>query len=329
MTAIGLTPNSAIPTDRLSNFPVSFFSVVMGVAGLTIATHRLETSFGWPSWGSDGLFVASSAVYLGIGLVYLAKLALRPAAVMAEWRHPVRIAFFPAMSIALILLSIASLHLDRSLSLWLWIIGAVLHLVFTVLVITAWIDHSRYEVVHLNPAWFIPVVGNILVPISGIQHAPADVSWLYFSVGLLFWIVLLTVVVNRLIFHHPLPAKLMPTLFILIAPPAVGFVSWTALVGQLDPAGRILFFAAVFFFLLMLPQLGKFARLPFALSWWAYSFPLAALTIALFVMADRSGIEAYRWIGYGLYAVLAAVIAGLTIRTLVAMVRGEICVPEH
>lgn len=195
------------------------------------------------------------------------------------------------------------------------------------LVITAWINHSRYEVVHLNPAWFIPVVGNILVPIAGLQHAPADVSWLYF--GLLFWLVLLTVVANRLIFHHPLPAKLMPSLFILIAPPAVGFISSTALVGTVDPAARILFFAAVFFFVLMIPQLGKFARIPFALSWWAYSFPLAALTISQFVMAERSGIEFYRWVGIGLYALLALVIAGLTIRTLVAMVRGEICVAEH
>jgi len=134
---------------------------------------------------------------------------------------------------------------------------------------------------------------------------------------------------NRLIFHHPLPAKLMPTLFILIAPPAVGFISWTTLVGQVDPAARILFFAAVFFFVLMIPQLAKFARLPFALSWWAYSFPLAALTIAQFVMAEHSGVEFYRWTGFVLYALLAAVIAGLTIRTLIAMVRGEICLPEH
>jgi tellurite resistance protein len=90
-----------------------------------------------------------------------------------------------------------------------------------------------------------------------------------------------------------------------------------------------LFFAAVFFFVLMIPQLGKFARIPFALSWWAYSFPLAALTIAHFVMAERSGIELYRWIGFGLYGLLALVIAGLTIRTVVAILRGEICTPEH
>jgi len=329
MTATSLSLSEAVARDRLSNFPVSFFSVVMGVAGLTVATRKFEASLGLQASASGALFWTSAAVYAVISCVYVAKLAMRRHAVASEWAHPVRIAFFPAMSIGLILLSIASLHVHPGLSLGLWIAGAVLHLAYTVLVITAWINHSHYEVVHLNPAWFIPVVGNILVPIAGVHHAPADVSWLYFSVGLLFWLVLLTVVINRLIFHHPLPAKLMPTLFILIAPPAVGFISWTALVGEIDPAARILFFAAVFFFVLMIPQLGKFARIPFALSWWAYSFPLAALTIAQFVMSERSGIDVYRWTGFGLYGLLVLVIAGLTIRTVVAIFRGEICTPEH
>lgn len=329
MTAISISPPDAATTGRLANFPVSFFSMVMGLAGLTIATQKLEAAAGLGAIASDYLFWGSAAVYVAIALVYLIKLTIRSKAVAAEWAHPVRIAFFPAMSIALILLSIAALHFDRTLSFWLWSVGAALHFVYTVMVITAWINHSRYEVVHLNPAWFIPVVGNVLVPIVGVQHAPADVSWLYVSIGLLFWLVLLTVVVNRLIFHHPLPARMMPTLFILIAPPAVGFIAWTNLVGTIDPAARVMFFAALFFFVLMIPQLGKFARIPFALSWWAYSFPLAALTIAQFVMADRSGIEFYRYIGYGLYALLALVISGLLIRTLIALVRGEICVAEH
>lgn len=320
--------DKAAKVDRLAHLPVSFFSVVMGLAGLTIASHKLEAALALSTAVGDTLFWISAAVFAVLAVSYLAKALLRPQAVVGEWRHPVRIAFFPAMSIGLILLSVASLQTNPGISFWLWAIGSTLHFAFTVLVITSWINHSRYEVAHLNPAWFIPVVGNILVPIAGIHHAPADVSWLFFSVGLLFWLVLLTVVVNRLIFHNPLPARLMPTLFILIAPPAVGFLSWTTLAGGLDALGRILFFSAIFFFVLMLPQIGKFARLPFALSWWAYSFPLAALTIANFAMAEKSGVAFYRSVGLGLYVLLAVVIAGLAVRTLVAIARGEICQPE-
>lgn len=328
MTSMPVSDTTHAPADRLAQFPVSFFSVVMGLAGLTIASHKMEAAGALAQGTSAGLFWLSAAVYAAIALIYLAKALTRRRAVADEWAHPVRIAFFPAMSIGLILMSIAALAIDDRLSFGLWAMGTALHFLFTVMVITAWINHSRYEVVHLNPAWFIPVVGNILVPIAGIHHAPADLSWFFFSVGLLFWLVLLTVVVNRLIFHNPLPARLMPTLFILIAPPAVGFISWMKLTGGVDAFARILFFAAIFFFVLMLPQLGKLARLPFALSWWAYSFPLAALTIANFAMAENGGGAFYRSLAFGLYGLLALVIVGLAVRTLLAIARREVCVAE-
>jgi len=50
-----------------------------------------------------------------------------------------------------------------------------------------------------------------------------------FAVGFILWCVLFTVIMNRIIFHNPLPQKLLPTLFILIAPPAIGFISYTTL----------------------------------------------------------------------------------------------------
>ena len=328
MTSPSASGADSEPIDRLAHFPISFFAVVMGLAGLTIASHKLEATLGLDSTLSTTLFWVSAAVYVAIAATYLTKAFLRSSALAEEWAHPVRIAFFPAISIGIILLSIAALNINTGLSQILWIVGAALHFVFTVMVMTAWINHSRYEVPHLNPAWFIPVVGNMLIPIAGVHHAPADISWFFFSFGLLFWLVLLTIVFNRLIFHNPLPARLMPTLFILIAPPAVGFISWSVLTGGLDAFGRILFFSALFFFVLLLPQLGKLMRLPFALSWWAYTFPLAALTIANFAMAERSDAAVYRWIGFGLYGVLVLVIVALVVKTLSEMRHGRICVPE-
>ncbi|MEW5727022.1 MAG: SLAC1 anion channel family protein [Pseudomonadota bacterium] len=320
---------AVLPGHRLRDLPVSFFATVMGLSGLTIATHKVEGALGWGSLGSQGLLGLSAAVFSLLVFVYLHKLVSFREAVAEEWAHPIRISFFPTISISLILLSIAALPVNGAVSRVLWTVGSGLHLVMTVLVMTSWINHSRYEVVHTNPAWFIPVVGNILVPIAGILHAPADVSWFFFSVGLVFWIVLLTIVVYRLVFHNPLPGRLVPTLFILLAPPSVGFISWVTLTGGVDAFARILYFSAAFFFLLMLPQLPKFARQSFALSWWAYSFPLAAFAIATVVMGERTGGAFYQWTGTGLVGLLGVVIAGLAARTVIAIGRHEICRPEH
>lgn len=98
--------------------------------------------------------------------------------------------------------------------------------------------------------------------------------------------VLLTLVVNRLMFHDPMPGKMVPTLMILVAPPAVAFMAWLRLNGEVGPFGHFLLSAAYVFALIVATQAGRFRAIPFALSWWARSFPLAALTIASFGRAS-------------------------------------------
>ena len=55
---------------------------------------------------------------------------------------------------------------------------------------------------------------------------------------------------------------------------------------------------------------------------------IRATTIASFVYAGAAGSAAHQAIGLALLAVLAAIIAGLVLRTLRAIGAGEICKPE-
>ena len=262
-------------------------------------------------------------------VIYAAKIMKYPAEVIGEIQHPVKLAFVPTFSIGLLLLSIGFLRVAPSVSFWLWMIGAILHLAITLYVLSSWIHHTKYEIAHLNPAWFIPVVGNILVPVAGIQHASPEISWFFFSLGLFFWPVLTAIIFYRLIFHGSLPERFMPTLFIFIAPPAVGFISWFNLSGGLDAFGRVLYFVGLFFTFLLLSQFSYFARIKFFLSWWAYSFPLAAITIATLIMAKATGLALYAWLASGLLAALTLLIAILLTRTALAIARREICVEGH
>lgn len=312
--------------NRLVNFPVSFFSSVMGLAGLTIAWQRAERLFGVNV--SVWLLALTIGVFLVLAGFYAAKWLRHPQAVAKEFQHPVRLNFFPTLSISLLLLSVAFLPHSTTLSLYLWVGGASLHLLFTLVVMSIWIHHTKFEITHINPAWFIPVVGNIIVPIAGTAHGFVEISWFFFSIGLVFWLVLLTLVFYRVIFHAPLPQRLVPTLFILIAPPAVGFISYAELTSSLDPFARVLYYVALFLTLLLATQVRLFARLKFALSWWAYSFPLAAMTLATLRMQRMSGVEGFVDIGQVLLAALTLIIAGLAALTVRAIFRREICVEE-
>jgi len=307
---------------------VAIFSTVMGLAGFALAWMKATQVLGAPTqvgvvlcWGATGLYVFLLAVY---GL----KLLRHPAAVVAERNHPVRLNFFPAISIGLILLATAWADTVPQLASWMWAAGALGHLAFTLLAMSSWIHHTHYDIKHANPAWFIPVVGNILVPIAGVRFAPDEVSWFFFSIGVVFWLVLMTIVLYRLFFHEPLPARLTPTLFILLAPPSAGFISYLALTDSLDAFARVLYYTALFLTLLLASNAVRFFRLPFFISAWAYSFPLAAMTIATMTMAQLTRMQFFHGLSLMLLAVLSVVLAVLVFKTLLAARRGQICVPE-
>jgi tellurite resistance protein len=313
---------------RLQHFPISWFAVVMGLAGFTIAWHRAETVFSMPLHISPWLLGITVAVFVVLALLYASKVVRYGKAVRAEFAHPIKLNFFPTTSIGLILLSIALLPYQMDISFVLWSVGAALHLLFTLYVLSVWIHHTHFEIHHINPAWFIPIVGNILVPIAGVRHVSPEISWFFFSIGLLFWLVLLTIIIYRMVFHNPLPDKLLPTLFILIAPPAVGFISWLQLNGSVDAFARILYYGAIFLTLMLLTQAGRFVRLKFFLSWWAYSFPMAAITIATVLMYQQLQLPFFQGLAYVLLGLLTLIIITLLFKTVQAMARKEICVEE-
>lgn len=313
--------------SKLAAFPISYFAMVMGLCGLTIATAKIEALSGIASHISSALFLVSLAAFSGISMTYLRKAWRHPASVRAEWNDPVRISFFPTASISLILLGSAGQSVSLGLSQFLWTLGTASHMLLTISVMTMWIDRGKFAIDHATPAWFMPLVGNILVPISGVHFAHIDLCWLYFSVGLFFWPILLNIILYRLIFHHPLPGQLIPTLFILLAPPSAAFIAWVSMTGTVDAFARILYYSAVFFSFLLIPQLPKFFRQKFSLSWWAYSFPLAAFTIATLLMAEHSSNAVYAWAGQGLFALLAIVVLSLVVRTVSGTVRHEFCLP--
>jgi tellurite resistance protein len=313
---------------RLKHFPVSFFATTMGLSGLTIAWEKAEQVLQLPFNVSLVLMWLVGGIYLVLAAIYLGKMAKYRQAVIGELHHPIKLNFFPASSISLILLAIVTLGHYPGVSLVLWTIGSVAHLIFTFYVMGAWINHQHFEIQHMNPAWFIPVVGNILVPIAGVSHGFVEVSWFFFSIGLLFWLVLLTIIFYRVIFHNPLPAKLVPTFFILIAPPAVGFISYFKMVGEIDALARILYYSALFFTLLLFTQVRKFTGLKFFLSWWAYSFPMAAITVATFVMYTNLNCVWFKGGAVLLLTVLTLIIAMLVGKTISAIARKEICVEE-
>jgi tellurite resistance protein len=317
-----------VATMRIAHYPVTFFAVGMGMMGLTLSIRAAEHAYSWSNTASTGALMLAAVMLMAVAIGYSLKVLTHFAEVKAEWNHPVRIAFFPAISISLLLLSAGLFDLMPRVAHLVWLSATAIQGVLALSVIGAWIGHRPFQQGQLTPAWFIPAVGNVIVPLAGARLGYMEISWLFFSGGLIFWLVLLTLVMNRLMFHDPLPGRMVPTLMILVAPPAVAFTAWLRLTGDVGHFGHFLLSVAYVFALLVLTQWPKFRTMPFALSWWALSFPLAALSIASFGYAEAAGSAAHRYIGTGLLVLLTAIVVGLIVRTALAMRAGTICVPE-
>lgn len=313
---------------RLAHFPITLFAAVMGLSGLALGWKKAAGVL--PLGFEPHTVIALLAVFVftGLSLLYGLKALRYPESVKTEFVHPVKSNFFPAISISLILLATLSLDVSSRLASTLFAIGVPLHFVLTVLTLSRWIFNQGHQNSHMTPAWFIPVVGNVLVPIAAVPLGFYELAWFFFSIGLFFWLVLFTILMHRLIFLDPMPIKLAPTLFILIAPPAVAFVSYLKLTDQLDQFAQILYGVALFITLFLLLQAHRFRKLPFFLSWWAYSFPLAAISIASFVYFEHSQYRPVYAIAICLLALTTVLVTGLLLRTLLAAGKKQICLPE-
>jgi tellurite resistance protein len=220
------------------------------------------------------------APHIVIGAAYLAKWVRYPAAARAEVRHPIRMAFAPTMTIAILIPATALTRIAAGVAGVLWWVGAVGHLIATILVLSAWFTRGDILVGHVTPAWFIPIVGNVITPLPAREVGSVELAWLSFGIAVIFWLALLPLLLQRVIVHdQPLPEKLLPTLAIFIAPPAVILLSWQALTGaRLDPVVRILYAAVIAFVLLVLAQAARLRRVPLRAALLGLHLPVRGLS---------------------------------------------------
>lgn len=314
--------------SKLQHFPITILPSVMGLIGLAIVYLKFQHMFQVELPIGQSILFGATGWFAVVLISYGAKFLRFPAEVKKDFNHPIRVNFFPAISICFLLLSIGYIEAGYTgLSKIFWLIGTPLHLFLLLVILHNWF-HNQYDLKTFNPAWFIPVVGPLLVPVAGVDHFHPEISWFFFAIGILYWILLLAVLINRIFFHHPMARKLLPTLFILVAPPAVGFISYMKLTHTLDPAARVLFYFGAFTVIMLMTMVTKFKEVPFFLSWWGYTFPLAAFTLSVVMMYKSSQLPIFKQAALVMTIVTTLVIVFVLIKTLMEASKGRICIPE-
>ena len=317
----------SVNNGRLAHLPVSLFGSVMGYSGLALAWRLAASEFGLPGWIGEALAFVAVSIFLLLTLCYAIKCIESPEAVRAEFAHPVAVNFFgtPIISHSCCCLPVVAPY-SAALTKALWLIGTVSMLSFAWLVVSRWMS-VRQKIVHATPAWMIPIVGTLNISIVGVTldvPGAQAVSAFGLAVGLFFAVPLFTLVLSRLIFEEPMLKAQWPSLLIFVATFAVSFSAYLSVVGRVDLFASSLFYLAVFMFAVLVPKLLLRSNTPFHTSWWAVSFPLAAMSNA----ALKFNLYQQSWLAQAFaLAVLAFttfVIMSMSVRTIAGIARGEL-----
>jgi len=310
----------------LAHLGPQWFVPVMGWGGLALAWHRASD---WLGQTADAVAtvcaILAAAIFVTVLLASLVRWRRHPSALAQDLQHPVRHAFAAALPVGLILLSTNAVALLGPQP-WIvlpWLIGVLLQTIVLTWVVARWLSGAK-QWPGVTPVLYIPVVGNVLVPLAGVPLDWPMLSWFFFGIGIFFWPVLTALLLVRQILQ-PMPDRLQPSWFILIAPPAVGALS-AATLGAPPPVAMAGLGIAALCAAVAVSRAPSILRQPFAMPFWAMSFPVTALAALLLRLAGP--VPPLSVMGIAMLALASVLIVWLTLATLRGLRAGTLLAPE-
>ena len=333
-------------------FAPGWFAAVMGTGVLALTTRSLGQH--WPVLAplAEALHWFNSLLFIVLAVPWLTRwLRFRPAA-MQTMVHPVQANFYPTFSIALLVLAAQWLAFTPwvGVALALWWFGVVLHFVFSFAVLFLMFRGEHVAVDHVTPAKFIPAVGLVVIPLAGAPLLPymdgalrewaLTINAIGLGAGSMLYLGLLGITLFRSYMARPAFGILTPTVWIHLAPIGVIPVSLMNLLEQLPfPAAReaalvlmLLVWGFGVWWLVMASLLTLAARaagqLPFALSWWGFTFPLGAFVAESLRLTRMLGWSSTFAIGIAAWLLLCFLWAVTLVRTARGVASGAIFQPH-
>ena len=249
-----------LPQDKkwpfLLRFPVSSFGICLGVSSQAILWKTLAIS---PS--TEFLHISlkinfilwffSIALVATIFTIYLLKIILYFEAVRREYYHPIRVNFFFAPWIALLLLALGappSVAKDMGReALWYILMSPLFFLELKIYGQWMYGGQRRLSKV-ANPSTHLSIVGNFVGTLLGASIGLKEGPIFFFAVGLAHYIVLFVTLYQRLPTNETLPKELHPVFFLFVAVPSSASLAWAGTQGSFDYGSRIAYFVAMFLY---------------------------------------------------------------------------------
>jgi tellurite resistance protein TehA-like permease len=353
--AVAARPDAVTVDSRLGGLPPNWYASVMGTGIVANAIPALGIH-------SGPLFRVATLVWLlaSAWLVTLTVAAIRRG---RSWlADPVVSHFYGAPPMAMLTVGAGTLLFGKGIlgpvlavgiSASCWLIGTIAGLASAIVVPLRMIAQRRAQLSDAFGGWLMPVVPPMVSAATGaalIPHLAAGAArqtmllscYAMFGFAAVASAVVIALLWAKLLRHGTGPAKMIPTLFIVLGPLGQSITA-ANLLGALAPGvfpGAYGSAFSAFGLLYGVPVLGVAmawllvagtvavrtvrSGMPFSLTWWSFTFPVGTCVTGTAALARSTHLGSLWVHAIGLYLILVAAWVVVGARTISRTVRGTL-----
>jgi C4-dicarboxylate transporter/malic acid transport protein len=353
------------PRDIWAHLTPNWFASVMGTGIVAVAAASLPEQFPGLRGAATGVWALAAVMLIALSVLTALHWLCHPATARGHAGDAVAGHFYGAVPMAMLTVGAGTLLLGRD---WigaraaidadwaLWLAGTAGGLVCAAAIPYLLFTRQQTAPDSAFGGWLMPVVppmvsastGALLIPYAqpGQERLTLLVCcYAMFGLSLVPSIVVITLIWSRLAVHKVGPARMVPTLWIVLGPlgqsvTAANLLGGNAHLAVPGPyAGAFEAFGVVY----GLPVLGfallwaaiatavtvrtAVEHLPFSLTWWSFTFPIGTCVTGTTALAGHTGSAVLRTAAGVFYLVLVGAWAVVAVRTARGAYRGGLFLP--
>lgn len=289
-----------------TRIPLNTLAIPLGLAGLAQVWTVGTSTLGLPSGLGQAFWLTAAISWVWTLAVHVHRGTRTDQQFSHQLMHFAQGPLAALLPIAAMLIG-AGLHRTVPLA------GTVLTLIsmaaaaaFAAWILSFWM-RGEMPLESVHGGYFLPISAAGLV--GALTAAETGLDWLAvgsFAIGIFFWLVISVFFFLRLALRPAMPAPLIPTLAIMIAPPAVASAAWLRISGgQPNHLFEGLSAMTAFMVLIQIMLLPRYRALPFSLGFWSFTFPVAS--VAALAITWLNQLQPFAW-----QAITVAVLAAVT-----------------
>ncbi len=332
----------------VKNFTPSWFASVMGTGILALTSLSYSKYIPFLKNVANILFYFNIILFFVLLIPWIFRWIFFRKEALKDLEHPVLSNFYATIAVGMLVLAANFIVIGKNIAIGeiFWFIGALGTIYFGVLTPYIMFKGEHVKLDHINPAWFIPPVGLIVIPIAGsliiphvsgmLQEFVIFINYFGWGSGFFIYLALFAISMYRFILHKPLPNTLASTIWINLGPIGAGTVALVNLtknsyfITVKEPFfvfGFIFWGLGIWWVIMAIAMTIHYIRklkLPYAMSWWAFTFPLGAYVAASHTISTLFGIQLIDYIGFALYLLLVIFWLVTFVKTVINVYHGTL-----